>query len=158
MNEVFFMKKLMALFAGILLCAGAAFADSVLTREDFYNPWVVGSWTLEVATNEGDGVETESGHVIIKGNKPESEVILYEEEGDDPEEDTLETFVDDLFEIFGTDGEDQGLDYFRLMGAEITGDLKWHINDAQDLVYMSFGISFEEETMTVSVKMSKDKN
>ena len=156
------MKRFIAFIALFLMTAGALFADTIFKSDDFYSPWIVGTWKMMFSLDDGSYVDCAEGYVDITGNTPESQVVVYNDDGF-REEESLEVFADDFMsEIgqgtangFGTDGEEETLDYLRLMGADVSGDMNLHVNDEHNLIYMSFSASYENEKIVLEIKMAK---
>ena len=152
------MKKFFALLAFLFLSVSFCFSERILSESDFYEPWIIGTWGIEVGFSENGEQEAEYGIVKIDGCKPESTVFFYEEDDDDPEIVTLAEFVEEFFENTSVDlldMDEDSLDYLRLMGAKISGDAKFHLNDSKDAVSFLFGASVEDESILVTIVMKK---
>ncbi len=147
-------QKAAKLFVVLLLGCLPAFADTVIETDDFYKPWIVGSWECFFSVNTNEYSESTYAHIDISGCEVNSEVCLIDETGEDYL--TLEELVQDHFSIFAVSQSELEALPEEDVDLNIEGDTKFRLNDEENMLYMNFSISFEGETMSLNFKMTKN--
>ncbi len=149
------MKKLFSIAAVLLFALAATFAqakdDTVITVDNFNEPWIIGTWTMELQAS-GNGQESkETATCEITGSDDSSIVKTIEKNGTVTDE-TLQQVKDAFAQLIQT-----GVMFEQLaaQGAELIGSPNLYLNADKTRIYYNIGVSFQNETATITILMEK---
>lgn len=149
------MKKLFSLAAVVLFALAATFAqsngDKIISVDNFNEPWIIGTWTLELQSSDNGQNEKESTTCEITGCNDTSLVKITEADGNESEE-TLKQIKDVFVRLLKVGARFKKAES---MGAELTGSPNLYLNASKTKVFYSTGVSFQGESASVTVVMQK---
>ncbi len=149
------MKKLFSILAIFLFALAATFAqsagDKIISVENFNEPWIIGTWTLNMKLVSISENQETSFLCEIPGHKDTSIVKKTLPDGT-KEEETLAEFK----QIF-TFLSQLGKDFFPLeaMGAIVTGSPNLFLNDSKTKVFYNYGIEYKSIKANFFIEMVK---